>query len=62
MPFPLAPDGGDQAYFAVVIGFGVGFGIQKIGLNDVGRTWLGRLNKARSLKHVGCHAVIFLFL
>ncbi len=46
----------------VAIGFGVGFGIQKIGLNDVGRTWLGRLNKARILKHVGCRAVIFLFL
>ena len=26
----------------VVIGFGAGFGIQKVGLDEVGKTWLGR--------------------
>lgn len=26
----------------VVIGFGAGFGIQRVGLDEVGKTWLGR--------------------
>ncbi len=29
----------------VIIGFGAGFGIQQVGLDDTGRTWIGTLNK-----------------